>query len=332
MASIALIHGSTQNATCWDLVRPHLESRGHTTVAIELPADRPDLTATELAKLASESIAEDSVVVAHSASGILLPLIAQLRRVQAVVYLAALIPSSGMSVLEMAERDPDMLDPEWVSAGPRWADPANWRELADQFLFHDVVLADREWAYTTLRPMRLDAAFRERLTFEHDPNLRMLSAHALLDRTIHPKWQERTWRLTGAPMGPILGGHCPHISTPLETAGAIGFAADAERWQRMVERQPGACAVPSERRRIFMSATPETRAEMMRTQVRGWMDRHRDSLSADQIALLEEHIAFLTADLYQLDRPPELIERRDALMARTYTLFRREELRDITEL
>ena len=148
----------------------------------------------------------------------------------------------------------------------------------------------------------------------------------------HPKWQERMGRPTGAPMRSILAGHCPHISTPLETAATIGFAADADRWQRMVERRPGACAVPSERRRIFMSATPETRAEMMRTQVRGWMDRHRDSLSAYQVALLEDHIAFLTADVYRLERPPELIERRDALMARAYMLFRREEMRAITEL
>ncbi len=34
-SSIVLIHGSTQNAACWDLVRPYLSAGGHQTITVE---------------------------------------------------------------------------------------------------------------------------------------------------------------------------------------------------------------------------------------------------------------------------------------------------------
>jgi pimeloyl-ACP methyl ester carboxylesterase len=357
MPAITLIHGSTQNASCWDLVRPFLHESGHTTATIELPADRPDFSASDFANLAAEQIADDAVVVAHSASGILLPLIAERRRVQALVYVAAVIPVAGMSVMQQIESDPEMLSSEWVSAGPRWSDPANWRELAERFLFHDVVADDREWAYSTLRPMRLDAAFREPLTFSNQPDVRSLCVIAVRDRTINPKWQERVWRARGAGTISLLhstSGHCPHVSTPREIASKITIAADAEQWRRLeqliAERSAAGCNyVPPEplaepidydafmqtdniheRMWIFNAMSRENRAEVVRTQIRRWRDANRERLSEAQLALLEEQIQFIHADRFQHPQQDADLARRDELMDRAYGLFRREELWNLT--
>lgn len=238
MSLLVLIHGSTQNASCWDRVRPHLESQGHTVVAVDLPPDRPDLSATDLAGIVCGQIAESSeecVVVAHSASGVLLPFIAQRRPLCAIVYLAAMIPEAGLSAIEQFERDPSILNPEWVAAGPQWRDSANWRDLADRFLFHDVVRTQREWAYSTLRLTHLDGALREVSPGPVPQGVRALNIVCDLDRTISPEWQRRVWKEEQPSLRRIQGGHCPHASTAWETAGAILFAADGDGWKRIRE-------------------------------------------------------------------------------------------------
>jgi pimeloyl-ACP methyl ester carboxylesterase len=353
MVSIVLIHGSTQNASCWDLVRPHLTSAGHEIFIVELPADQPDATASDFARMAVDQMraaGNDCVVVAHSASGILLPLIAQLRPVEAVVYLAALIPASGISVIDQFQRDPGMLDPEWVRAGSRWADPSNWRALADEFLFHDVLLSAREAAYSTIRPMRIDAALREPFTFQAGAIPRSLCIVASLDRTIQPEWQRQTWRERneGQLIG-VGGGHCPHISTPRETANAILLACDADRWNRIQasieQRLKQGCSWGppdpveetidydtfmektelQDRLRLFNAITPENRAEIVRTQVRRWLEANRDRLTAEQIEVMEDTIASIVPDRYRQPRSKEMEKRRDLDINRMYTVFSRED-------
>ena len=117
--------------------RPHVPRAGRPRDDRGGPADRPDASATDFAHIAVDqirSVSGDCVVVAHSASGILLPRIARLRPVAALIYLAAVIPVPGLSVMDQFAASPDMFDPEWVRAGPRWSDPANWRELAEATL------------------------------------------------------------------------------------------------------------------------------------------------------------------------------------------------------
>lgn len=223
MTCVTLIHGSTQTARCWDLVRPHISAAGHHSIAVELPADRPDLTASDFARVAADQMADDCIVVAHSASGSLLPLIAELRPVRALVFLAAAIPAPGFSMLDQLQKDPEMLSAEWLRAGPSWSDPANWRELADRFLFHDVAPSLLDWAHSTIRVMRLDAAAREPFRPSSVAPVRSLCVICSGDRTINPDWQKRVWRerAPGAPMKILGSGHCPYVSIPRETADAI---------------------------------------------------------------------------------------------------------------
>jgi hypothetical protein len=67
--------------------------------------------------------------------------------------------------------------------------------------------------------------------------------------------------------------------------------------------------------------SPEERAETMRAQIRAWTEENRPTLSAEQLAVLEENIAFITPELYQQTRDPALVQRRDDLIARTQKLF-----------
>src|SRR5271167_3355414 len=130
-----LVHGSTQNATCWDLLIPKLEEAGHQCVRMNLPTDTPEASATHYAGIIAEAIPadrDDAIVVAHSASGLFLPLVPERRRVRRMVFLAAIVPQIGKSLTDQVKDDKGMFNPEWLGK-----DPTKDAQIALHFLFHD---------------------------------------------------------------------------------------------------------------------------------------------------------------------------------------------------
>jgi len=102
MTTFALLHGGMHWGRCWDLVRMRLQVHGHTVVVPDLPIDDDGADASAWAKVATEAIDScighddpDVVVVAHSISGLCVPLIAEHRTVRRMVFLSALIPTPG---------------------------------------------------------------------------------------------------------------------------------------------------------------------------------------------------------------------------------------------
>lgn len=83
MSLFCLVHGSTQDARCWDLLAPELERRGHRIVRAELPTDEAQADSSRYAQVILSCIPktfDDVIRVAHSASGYFLPLVAAERR------------------------------------------------------------------------------------------------------------------------------------------------------------------------------------------------------------------------------------------------------------
>ncbi len=90
MATISLLHGAWHDASCWDAVTEQLEALGHATTAPELPLHDPAAGYEQRIRPALEALdgAEDPVVVvAHSQSSALGPLVAAARPVALLVYL-----------------------------------------------------------------------------------------------------------------------------------------------------------------------------------------------------------------------------------------------------
>jgi hypothetical protein len=135
MSLFCLVHGSTQNASCWDLLIPKLEQHSHQVVRVNLPTSEPEASATRYAEVIVAAIPadrDDAIVVAHSASGLFLPLVPQKRHVRRLVFLAAVIPRIGKSLLDQINDDKGMFNPEWLGK-----DPTKDDQLALKFLFHD---------------------------------------------------------------------------------------------------------------------------------------------------------------------------------------------------
>jgi hypothetical protein len=214
-----LVHGSTQSPGGYDRLAAELRRRGHRTVAADLPVDRPGWTAAEHAAVAAGQAAEltEPVLVVHSAAGALVPALADAVHPRHVVWLAAVVPDPGRSVLDELAADPGMFGPEWPEwTGDLTGEPA---ETA-YFLYHDCDLATLRWALGTSRLWPARTVFAATAPALPDvPGTYVLPTG---DRTLTPAWMRRAAReRLGVDAVEVGGGHCPHVSRPEEVAALV---------------------------------------------------------------------------------------------------------------
>jgi len=227
VALFAVVHGSMAGPAAYMRLAEELHRRGQRVLLVELPVDRPELTGTDYARLVAEQLdadlAEDGigdepvVVIAHSASGLLLPLVPAFRPVAHLVYLAAGVPQPGMTLDEQLEADPEMLNPAWIGV-----DPFQDHQAARRFLFHDCDQETARWAIATQTPWYPEGLYSEPCPLAAFPPIPSTSIVCAGDRVIQPAWSRRvaTDRL-GAQVIGLPGGHCPHLSRPALLAEAL---------------------------------------------------------------------------------------------------------------
>lgn len=219
MSVYCLVHGSTQSPRGWELLVSELETRGHECICVDLPTDQPDAATTRYAEVVGAALTgvNKPTVVAHSASGFLLPLVPNYASVDRLVYLAAVIPQLGESVLSQFQRDPEMFRPDWVGK-----DPTKEASLAVHYLFHDCTSDVTQWALSTLRLMNARGAMAEEFPLRNWPNVASTYISCTEDRTINPVWWEKAAReRLGTEPIQIKAGHAPHVSQPFELAAIL---------------------------------------------------------------------------------------------------------------
>jgi pimeloyl-ACP methyl ester carboxylesterase len=211
MSLFCLVHGSTQNPSGWNLLVPELKKLGHKTILVDLPTDQPDASATVYANCIAGPIASDeAIVVAHSASGLFLPLVPAKRPVARIVFLAAVIPQIGRSLIDQVHSEPDMMNPDW-----RGKNPIENDNVAMEFLFHDCEPQVATWAMTTRRLTMARQAMLEICPLDQWPSVPCSSIVCTADRTIQPGWSRRVAReRLGIEPIDLDSGHCPHVSRP----------------------------------------------------------------------------------------------------------------------
>lgn len=218
-----LIHGTTQSPDGWRRLVEVLWSRGHRAVTLDLPVDQPAFGVPEYTALAAAQVdgeLADPVVVAHSASGMLLPAIADALGARHLVWLAAVVPDwiGGRSFLQQVETDErEIFHPDWAAlTTPPTVDPV----LATHFLFHDCDLARLRWALTTLRLFYPQAVYWEPPAGR--PTVPSTYVLPTADRTLTPEWMRTVARRRlGTEPVEIDAGHCPHVSRPVEVADLL---------------------------------------------------------------------------------------------------------------
>ena len=120
MATFMLVHGACTGGWCWEKVAPLLEASGHRVCAPDLPGLGKDNTppanvtlADNVEKLSRllDKMDEPVVLVGHSLGGITISQLAEARRrkIKALVYLCALLPTSGKTGKDMTSLEPDTM-------------------------------------------------------------------------------------------------------------------------------------------------------------------------------------------------------------------------------
>ncbi|MBD2066151.1 alpha/beta hydrolase [Leptolyngbya sp. FACHB-671] len=235
MSQFCLIHGSTQNSDCWNLLVPELKSLGHQTIKVDLPTGR-NISGMQYAQTIVREldvVDEDIILVGHSVSGIFLPLVASLRQVHHLVYLASFIPKPGTSIVEqMFDESFDMFESSWaeawVTATQMGKNLVEDDELALNFLFHDCTPEVAKWALSIRRLLHPEAALSEVFPLQNYPSK---GSHSYVicteDRTINSKWARRAAQeFLGVEAIEIPGGHCPYLSRPSYLASILNRLAN----------------------------------------------------------------------------------------------------------
>lgn len=213
--TFCLMHSSGQGPEGWKLLVEELQHRGHRALTPAFDLTKTDEGAAFHAETIIQALREsgqrpaDVVCVAHSASGMFLPIVAEQWRPRRMIFLAALIPQPGRSIIEQFNSDPSMFNPAWIGKDPK--DDG----VALEFVYHDCPPNRIEWAMSTRVFFYARKAMEEQCPLSVWPSVPASYIACLDDRTIAPAWQMRAARewLNVEPLV-LPGGHCPNVSRP----------------------------------------------------------------------------------------------------------------------
>ncbi len=199
MSVCCLIHGSTQSPAGWQLLIPELRRCGHDAFTVDLPVDEPEAGTTRYADVIATEIRsaerDNVIAVAHSVSGIFLPLLLDRCAVQRLVFLAAFVPVLGMSPLQQFASEPNLMNSAWVGKNP--TDDT----VAREFLFHDCAPDVVRWALSTRRLLVARGALAETCPLTEWPDVPISSIVCADDRyyfalVVAPNRARAAWRGT----------------------------------------------------------------------------------------------------------------------------------------
>lgn len=227
----ALVHGAGDVGWYWHLVEAELRSRGHFTVAPDLPADDESLTLSDYrdavllavgAAEATEPVPAAWVVVGQSFGAFTAPLVAERLGAVAVVLVAGMVPRAGEGPDDWWEQ---------VGYGPAAAEQSardgglTGHEDPYVSFYHDVPRALAVEAMSHERSHPSPVAGREPWPVTRWPPT-VVSVVCAQDRFLPPGLQRRLAReRLGVEPVEIDGGHCVALSRPRELADLLVAAS-----------------------------------------------------------------------------------------------------------
>ena len=217
MSDFVLVHGGLHGASCWDLLRPELEARGHRTFAMDLPIDQPGKLMDDYADAALMAIegkaADDAFLVGHSMGGMVIPRMAAKRPKARLIFLCASFASTTEEerLESIAATIGDFSG--WLIADDQGRVTMN-RENAITVFYQDVAPDIAERAAAGLRPQWAEALFRVDPIAPYADRVAQV-IYTTEDRIIDPERHRRMSEMRfGITPVPLPGGHSPFLSNP----------------------------------------------------------------------------------------------------------------------
>jgi hypothetical protein len=202
-----------------------LQRRGHRAIAVDLPIEDEDAGATEYAQAAAEAARAQLdgplVAVGHSLAGIVIPLLPQLVEIQELVFLCALLPMPGKSLVDQFAMQPEMAIHVPPDAVPGPGEPPASPELAVSIFYADCPDALAHAAVGRLRHQAMKPVM-EPTPISSWPAVPFRYILGRDDRVINRAWArtEVPRRLGEQPIE-LAGGHSPFLARPVELADVL---------------------------------------------------------------------------------------------------------------
>lgn len=226
-----LVHGAWHGAWCWKKVLPLLRQRGHRAVALDLAGHGEDHTPVAgitletyvdqiLSCVHKEAHGEPVTLVGHSFGGLVITQAAERSpdAIRRLVYVAALLPGDGESMLQLAQTNPDSvvlqnLMVDRASGTARVRDEAIREAFFGDCTEKDVRFARRRMLPEPLVPLGTPV----HVTPERFGRVPRIYVEALEDRAMTPAFQKRMYE--ASPCDKVLTmqtSHSPFFSEPDE--------------------------------------------------------------------------------------------------------------------
>jgi pimeloyl-ACP methyl ester carboxylesterase len=230
MSTYVLIHGAGDVGWYWHLVEAELRARGHDVVAPDLPADDESAELGDYADAVVEAVGDrkDLIVVAQSLGGFTAPLVADRLPVDALVFVAGMVPSPGEPPGQW-----------WANTG--YADAVRQQAARDGGLtgnpdpfvvfYHDVPRELAEEAMSKEREHPSEASMAAPWPLDALPDVPTRFVLCTEDRFFPADFLRRVVaeRLDIVP-DEIASSHCVALSRPRELADILeGYASGARR-------------------------------------------------------------------------------------------------------
>ena len=239
MATFLLVHGACTGGWCWEKVVPLLEAAGHKACAPDLPGLGDDQTppanvtlADNVDKLARilDKMEEQVILVGHSLGGVTISQLAEARRrkIKALVYVCALLPTSGKSGRNMTSLEPDTLFPLSRQVSPDGKTYTFARDKLPSLFYADVSPEDRYKAMQRLRPQPLAISTTPlTLTEERFGSVPRWYIECIHDNAIRIALQRTMAKETPCKVLRLECGHSPFFSNPEELVEYLEMIAAA---------------------------------------------------------------------------------------------------------
>lgn len=231
MTTFALVHGAWHRGSCWEPTAALLRAAGHDVVTPDLPCDDPnasldDYAATVVAAIGDSHPSGDVVVVGHSLGGLTVPLVAERVPVRELVFLCALVPLPGVSVLDDLYALDDTFPPEGIAfmgVLDRHPDGTSSCPLgpAIDTLYHDCDPVVAQAAAANLRP-QASGVVTQPSPLAAYPDVPVRAIVCRDDRIVTADACARHAReRLGATVVELGGGHSPMLAQPATLAEAL---------------------------------------------------------------------------------------------------------------